>query len=86
MTQLQIVVTSIITLLNKFQLSFIPSYSGVFERLAMQSPIITVLYNLFMGGVDGFDRLKLNRRGSLELSIICRSWVKIYLLALFDWH
>ncbi|CAM9858613.1 unnamed protein product, partial [Heterosigma akashiwo] len=41
------------------------------------------LYNKFMGGVDSFDRLKLHRRGSLELTIYCNSWVKkVHLCAL----
>ncbi|CAM9986315.1 unnamed protein product, partial [Heterosigma akashiwo] len=56
----------------------------VFKKLAMMCPLMIVFYNLFMGGVDGSDRLKLNRHGSLELNIVCNSWVKRFILALFD--
>lgn len=59
-------------------------YAGVFKKLAMMCPLMIVFYNLFMGGVDGSDRLKLNRHGSLELNIVCNSWVKRFILALFD--
>ena len=34
---------------------------GQFARLLMRAPLAAQFYNLFMGGVDAFDRLKLNR-------------------------
>ena len=35
--------------------------TGKFARLLMRAPLAAQFYNLFMGGVDAFDRLKLNR-------------------------
>ena len=35
--------------------------AGKFARLLMRAPLAAQFYNLYMGGVDAFDRLKLNR-------------------------
>jgi hypothetical protein len=34
---------------------------GIYKRKPMRAPFIAQLYNLFMGGTDRYDRLKLNR-------------------------
>lgn len=57
---------------------------GTFRKVFIKCPLMLKVYNKLMGGVDSFDRLKLHRRGSLEMTIFCHSWVKKYIFALFD--
>ena len=55
-----------------------------FKRVLMQAPLLAVFYNMFMGETDAFDRLKLARSTSLELSIVVHSWSKKLTFGMID--
>ena len=50
----------------------------------MQTPLMDLHYNKFMGGTDQFDRLKLNRCTSLERNIVAKNWSLKLIFGLYD--